>query len=118
MQLVLLLEACRCVDRLDKLNAQLTGTDREWLRVDPDFDDPSVEVVVVVDKALAEVRQQETALKGLIGEIRQADRVAKPGASGKPATGVAPGAASGVKEAGVGDLTSRISARRTNPTAG
>ncbi len=74
---VLLLEACRAVDRLEKLDAQLRGDDREWLRVERDGDDPDAEMVVIVDKALAEARQQQLALKQLLGEIRQVQRSGK-----------------------------------------
>ncbi|WP_199444466.1 hypothetical protein [Umezawaea beigongshangensis] len=76
LQRVLLLEACRIVDRLDKLDAQLRGDDRGWLEIELPDDDRDREVVVIVDRALVEARQQAVALKQLVGEIRQADKPA------------------------------------------
>lgn len=106
MQKVLLLEACRIVDRLEKLDAQLRGVDREFLSLEPIPDDDRT-YVLIVDKALSESRQQAATLKGLLAEIRQAGR-----------TGVRPAAGTGApakeEPAGVGtlgDLTSRIQAR-------
>lgn len=106
MQKVLLLEACRIVDRLEKLDGQLRGVDREFLRLEP-LDDDDRTYLLIVDKALSESRQQAATLKGLLAEIRQAGR-----------TGVRPAAGTGApaKEdaAGVGtlgDLTARIRER-------
>jgi hypothetical protein len=106
MQRVLLLEACRIADRLDRLDGQLRGGD--WLRLEADEDRD--EVIVVVDKALAEARQQATALKALVSELRQAGR----SPTTKPAGEAAPEpAAKGA--GGVADLSARIAARRSSP---
>lgn len=81
---VLLEEACRLADRLDKLDAQLRGSDDEWLRVVQPRDDDGGEVIVVVDKALSEARQQQIALKQVLAELRQSGPAvpAKPGGDG------------------------------------
>ncbi|MEU5549216.1 hypothetical protein ABZ738_05555 [Micromonospora sp. NPDC047793] len=75
---VVLEEACRLVDRLDRLDAILNGRDRSWLSLEMGDDG---EVQVVVDKVLSESRQQQLALKQLAAELRAA------GGAGKPATG-------------------------------
>lgn len=70
----LLLEACRVVDRLDRLDRQLRGEDwlRFWRRGDiqdeENRDDP-LEIHVFLDKALSEAREQENALRQLITEL-------------------------------------------------
>lgn len=100
MQRLLLLEACRIADRLDKLDAQLNG--ESWLRFLAD--DEGTEITVVVDRVLAEARQQATALKQLIAEYRQASG-AKPSSKGRTAT-------SNSKGAGLADITALIEQRR------
>jgi hypothetical protein len=101
LQMVLLLEACRTVDRLEQLDRQLRGEGR-WLHLEGDEDQPN-HFTLVVDRALAEVRQQATALRGLVGEIRQAGKSAK--------------APAGKKGAGLADITARIAARRAASTS-
>lgn len=100
MQAVLLLEACRIADRLDKLDSQLRGED--WLRFD--VDETGAEVTVIVDRVLSEARQQATALKQIVAELRQTTGRAKQ----QPAADA--------KGAGIADLTARIAARRASPT--
>jgi hypothetical protein len=107
MQMVMLLEACRIVDRLDKLDAQLRGVDREWLTLES-ADPEGSTLVVVVDRALSEARQQAATLKGLLAEIRQAGRTGT-----KPASGTGAPAA---KEGSLADLTARIAARANQTT--
>jgi hypothetical protein len=114
-QLALLLEACRIADRLDKLEARLSGDDEEWLRVEPDYENPDQPVVVIVDKALAESRQQALALKGLLSEIRQA---AKSSASNTPAVPVTPAQGASAGGGNVLSLAAGIAARRSNPATG
>jgi hypothetical protein len=99
---VLLEEACRIADRLDRLDALLEGRQDAWLRFDSSRDDGG-EVRVVIDALLGESRQQATALRGLVAEIRAAM-----GKSGRPVP-VKP------KGAGLGDLSARIAARRGAP---
>jgi ribosome recycling factor len=104
--LVLIEEACRLVDRLDRLDAIVNGAERSWLKLE--YADDGVEVTVVVDKVLTEARQQQIALKQIVAELRQAARQAvedaNRAAKGKPtAPEVGPG---------VADLTKRIADRR------
>ncbi|WIM97690.1 hypothetical protein ACTOB_001238 [Actinoplanes oblitus] len=73
----LLVQACRSVDRLARLDAMLRGTHHEWMRLvvklfddDDDRDDQDVTVVARVDSILAEERQQALALKALLTELR------------------------------------------------
>lgn len=68
MQAMLLLQACRIVDRLDRLDRQLRGED--WLRFR--HEETGDEVRVYVDRVLAEEREQAVALKTLFAELRQA----------------------------------------------
>jgi len=79
---VLLEEAGRIADRLDRLDAILKNERREWMhfRTRDDGD-----VRVIVTGVLSEAREQATALRGLIVEIAKA-RSAKPAdkPEGKP----------------------------------
>jgi hypothetical protein len=105
-QLVLLEEAARITDRLDRLDVQLDGGDWLRLRLSP----RSGDVIVIVDKALAEARQQATALKQIIAELRQS------GPASLSARGKAAAAGQAGKGAsGLGDLTARIAAGRSRP---
>lgn len=125
LQSALLVQICRTVDRLDKIDAQLRGDEASWLSIERDPDDPSAPVEVIVDKVLAEERLQSGALKSLVAEFRQALRAPRPGragASGNPAPALAAAAyASGAAAAGGGadvvDVAARIAQRR-NSTAG
>jgi hypothetical protein len=68
--LVLLEEACRLSDRLDRLDDFLRGREESWMKFHARNDDGSI-VEVVVDKALAEARQQQVSLKQVVAELRQ-----------------------------------------------
>lgn len=65
---VLVDEAVRISDRLDRLDAALKSK-KLWMRFDVA---DGGEVVVVVDGILAEARQQASALKAIVTELRQA----------------------------------------------
>lgn len=93
---VLLEEACRITDRLDRLDEIIDGS--KWLSCVVEHAGESVLVEVTIDKVLAEARQQELALKALVTELRQAGAQIAP-----PTT---------VKGTGVADLKERITARR------
>lgn len=67
-ELVLLEEACRIADRLDRLDAFLCGRQDAWLRFHARNEDGSV-VRVVVDRALAEARQQADTLRGIVADL-------------------------------------------------
>lgn len=69
--LALLEEVCRTADRLDRLDALLTGQDEWWQLVEI----PGSGVVEVqVDKALAEARQQGAALRQLLESLPLKER--------------------------------------------
>jgi hypothetical protein len=106
VEATILLEACRTVDALERLDGILRGRDRVWLQVEmPETGD---ELVLVVDKALAERRQQQITLKSLLAEFRQAASRRAPAEKPRPETRGG---------GGLADLTARIEARR-NSTAG
>lgn len=75
---LLIREAARIVDRLAKLDLILSGDVPTWMRVVTARD--SV-IEVRVDHALAEARQQTTALRHLLVEIDR-QRGGAPGATG------------------------------------
>jgi hypothetical protein len=104
---VLIEEACRLADRLDKLDAILGGRDKAWITLE--IPEGGVTAEVIVDKVLSEARQQQIALKQLLGELRQsrASTPAKPLRPPQAATSGGTGAHSGVA-----DLTTRIAERR------
>lgn len=88
----ILLEACRCADRLERLDAYLTGQDVSWLDLEQMRRDER-EFRVTVDAALSEARQQQNIFKQLVASLRLPDEATgkKPqrrGARGayKPAT--------------------------------
>jgi hypothetical protein len=71
-ELEILTEACRCADRLEKLDEQLTGDDMSWLDLEKMRRDDT-EYRVTVDAALSEARQQQNILKQLIASLRLPD---------------------------------------------
>lgn len=97
--LVLLEEACRLADRLDWLNAILA---RACSPVKADDGDDQGESPAI-GPLLAEARQQATALRGIVAEIRQAQK-------GSVAPALKPSSKAG--GSGVSDLSARIAARR------
>lgn len=64
--LLLLEEACRTADRLDRLDALLVGDQESWARVDRQRDGT---FELVIDSALTEARQQALALRQLLTSI-------------------------------------------------
>jgi hypothetical protein len=97
--LVLLEEACRLADRLDWLNSIVL----RWVsgvNADDEDDGPKS---ADIQGLLAESRQQATALRGLVAEIRQG---LKGSASSSPAAAESSGGS------GVTDLSKRIAERR------
>lgn len=78
-QQVLIAEACRIADRLDRLDALLRADEDTWARLQvPDNAADTGEVRLVVNAALGEARQQALALKGLAAELRAAKATARP----------------------------------------
>lgn len=98
---VLLQEACRVADRLDKLDSLLAGDVDGWITVDVPETGPAT---LIIDKALSEARQQQLALKGLMAELRAigATKGSDKSADDVPAAG----------GAGIADLVARIAARQ------
>jgi hypothetical protein len=113
---VLIEEACRIADRMEALDRLLQGDAADWVELVEAKGDPD-RLVVVIDSALSEARQHAMAYKQILAELRQGQKAKV----GKPTPGATPGQASGTSEAGgssgLGDLTSRIAARRAQ-TAG
>lgn len=100
---VLVEEAARIADRLDRLDLALARKG-EWLRIERD---DGGDVVITIDSVLAEARQQAATLKTLIAEIRSA--LPKPKQEpGKPAA----------EEGGpLADLLTFAAARRRSPAS-
>lgn len=75
---VMIIEAGRIADRLEKLDAVVAGEQNAWLRLCEGRDG---DLEVRVDNALAEARQQATILRHLIVEIarQRATRGPEPG---------------------------------------
>lgn len=93
--LVLLEEACRIADRLDVMDAII----RRWSEPSEDDEGGSGDITGL----FAESRQQATALKGIVAEIRQVQKAS--GASSSTPVKKSGGS-------GVTDLSARIAARR------
>ncbi len=102
--LVLLDEACRLADRLDRMAELIDGGGHVWLELIAERGDDDVRTVVI-NGVMAEARQAQNALKNLMTEIRQLQRRSPRGVQGE-----------GVP-AGVSDLRDRI-AKKQNQTAG
>jgi hypothetical protein len=65
--LILLEEACRISDRLDKLNALLLGDADVWCRLLEDMRSDGYELRI--DSALVEARQQANTLRQLVASL-------------------------------------------------
>lgn len=73
---VLLGEACRIIDRLDRLSAALNGKGRDWLKLADDIEviasrdgSTKINVKVAVDGILSEARQQQLAFKSVMAQM-------------------------------------------------
>jgi hypothetical protein len=71
-ELEILAEACRCADRLERLDEHLQDGDLPWLDVEKLRSDGAT-FRVTVDAALSEARQQQNILKQLIASLRLPD---------------------------------------------
>lgn len=82
MQLVILGEACRCADRLEKLDALLRGEVEVWATLVHNLRTEDYELKI--DSALSEARQQQNVMKQLLVSLRLPDGVTgkKPQARG------------------------------------
>lgn len=65
---ILIVEAARIADRLEKLDALLSGEQTLWARL---RDNREGDIYIQVDNALSEARQQATVLKHLLAEIHR-----------------------------------------------
>ena len=75
-ELELLAEACRITDRLEKLDELLAGGTEEWTRVRvPRSDSDDQVMILMIDGALAEARQQQNILKQVVAALRLPDEV-------------------------------------------
>ena len=75
---VLILEACRTADRLERLDGFLRGDETSWFEFgDVDYDGT---VEVVISAPLTEARQQQMALKQLLQTIGLDQKPASKGA--------------------------------------
>lgn len=74
---LLLGEACRIIDRLDRLSGALNGKGRDWLKLMDEVDvvaerfgdGKKISVKVTVDGLLSEARQQQLALKTILSQL-------------------------------------------------
>lgn len=105
MQMLLLREACRLSDRLDRLDEILRGDVEVWARLTHRLLTEDYELKI--DGAMAEARQAATAVKQIVAELRQ-------GTAGRGKAAAKP-AAKGVG-GGVTDIAAKIAARRAAPT--
>ncbi|MFC6017225.1 hypothetical protein ACFP2T_13535 [Plantactinospora solaniradicis] len=113
---VLLEEACRLADRLDRLDAMLRGDEDAWARFHSLNEDGSI-VQVVINNLLSEARQQQSVLKQLLAELRQARSVGLGLPGVQPTPEPAKGGAADVP-AGVASIAARIARKRGDQAAG
>jgi hypothetical protein len=69
----ILIQACRLINRLDKLDSILSNRDQTWLYIRrmPNLDaDDEVVFKVIMNSALRDERDESTALRGLVSELR------------------------------------------------
>lgn len=68
----LVLEACRIADRLEKLDALLSGDVEEWARI-RDARYEGDDTVLVINTAMSEARLQAVALRQIVTTLRTAE---------------------------------------------
>lgn len=105
-ELEILTEACRCADRLERLDEHLHDADLSWLDVEKLRSD-GASFRVTVDAALSEARQQQNILKQLIASLRLPDE----GSGKRPQRRGARGAYAPKAAAGVSSLDRARAAR-------
>jgi hypothetical protein len=71
-ELELLAEACRCADRLERLDRMLCDEAASWVDTEKMRRDDT-EFRVTIDSMLSEARQQQTVLKQLVASLRLPD---------------------------------------------
>lgn len=71
--LVLLGEACRTADIIERLSAALKSGSQEWVRLSEEAEmlaDGAAKVQIVVNPLLGEVRQQRIALRTILAHLK------------------------------------------------
>jgi hypothetical protein len=71
--LTILEDACRTVDIIDRLSGALRAKNQEWLRLSEEVEplaNGAVEIHLVVNPLLGEIRQQRLALRQLLGQLK------------------------------------------------
>lgn len=73
--LSLLEDACRTVDIIDRLSGALRSKSQEWVRIDEEAraiadEHGCVEVHLVINPILGEIRQQRMTLKNLLAQLK------------------------------------------------
>lgn len=76
---VLLHEACRITDRLEQLARVLAGDADTWARIETER---GGELVLTIDGAMTEARQQQTTLRLLLGQLGLGKMAAAPATGG------------------------------------
>lgn len=109
-QRVVLEEAARTADRLERMDELIRGDLHTWASIVPDSGDG---LELVVDKTLAEARAQQASLARLLSELRQTTAPAE-----RPSGHDAPVADAQVGGGKLADLTARIAARRRSSPTG
>jgi len=98
---VLIAEACRLADQLEKLDQIITGDDATWLELEIPVGKP-IKLVIPVQAAIAERRQSVTVFRHVLAQLWNVGT-----AAGEVASGGTP------KEVTVDDLEARRAARRS-----
>ncbi len=65
---VLIAEACRLADQLDKLDQIITGDDATWLQLEIPEGRP-IKLVIPIQAAIAERRQSVTVFRHVLGQL-------------------------------------------------
>lgn len=73
--LAILEDACRTIDIVDRLSGALSSKKQEWIRVDEDArvladEHGAVEIHLVINPLLGEIRQQRLALKQFLAQLK------------------------------------------------
>jgi len=71
--LSLLGEACRTIDIIERLTAATRGKHAEWMRLSEEIEELAgggIQVTLVINPLLGELRQQRMALKQLFGQLK------------------------------------------------
>lgn len=70
---IILAEACRTADIIEKLSGALASGSSEWVRLSEEAEyqaDGAVKISIVVNPLLGEIRQQRLALRQLLAQLK------------------------------------------------